>query len=64
VNLTIYNLLGQKVVCLLDKKLDSGQYHSVWDGQNFMGQLSASGLYFFTLTVENQRQSVKVLYQK
>ena len=49
VTLTVYNLLGQKIRTLIDKKQQAG-YHSVhWDGRDEMGSSVASGMYFYVL---------------
>ncbi|MBI4550645.1 MAG: T9SS type A sorting domain-containing protein, partial [Candidatus Latescibacteria bacterium] len=50
VTLTIYNLLGQAVVTLVDARQDAGRYAVRWDGRNAAGQPVASGLYFYRLT--------------
>jgi hypothetical protein len=48
VNLSIYNLLGQKVATLVDKKQAAGRYLFEWDASDF-----ASGIYYYHLkTVE------------
>ncbi|MBD3386361.1 amidohydrolase family protein, partial [candidate division KSB1 bacterium] len=64
VNLTIYNLMGQKVTTLLDKTQTTGRYHVVWDGKDAAGQTVAGGLYICELRVQKQKQYVKMLYQK
>jgi hypothetical protein len=64
VNLTIYNLMGQKVATLLDKAQTAGRYHIVWDGKDAAGQTVAGGLYICALTVQKQKQYARMLYQK
>jgi photosystem II stability/assembly factor-like uncharacterized protein len=44
VNLSIYNLLGQKVATLVDKKLPAGSYTVQWDATGI-----SSGVYIYTL---------------
>ena len=50
VELTIYNLLGQKVSALVNDFQKPGSYFLQWDGSNV-----ASGIYFYRLTVSNQK---------
>jgi hypothetical protein len=49
VSLVIYNLLGQKVVTLLDKTLPPGKHVIDWNGEDESGQKVASGIYFYHL---------------
>jgi len=51
VTLEIYDPLGRKVVCLIDKGLLAGSHQAVWDGRNSIGQTTASGIYFYKLQV-------------
>lgn len=59
VELSIYNLLGQKVATLVDKKQPAGQYQLQWDASGF-----ASGVYYYKLTTENFQQIKKMLLVK
>jgi hypothetical protein len=49
VHLTIYNLLGQRVVTLVDKHLEPARYQVEWDGTDMRGTPVASGIYFYEL---------------
>ena len=49
VKLAIYNLLGQRIVTLVDQEQQSGIYSVQWDGKNEAGQDVASGLYLYQL---------------
>jgi predicted GH43/DUF377 family glycosyl hydrolase len=51
VNLSIYNLLGQKVATLVDKKQAAGKYQARWDATGF-----ASGIYICRLEANGQRE--------
>jgi hypothetical protein len=44
VELSIYNLLGQKVAILVSEKQNAGRYQVEWDASGY-----ASGIYFYTL---------------
>ncbi|MCP4632100.1 MAG: T9SS type A sorting domain-containing protein, partial [candidate division Zixibacteria bacterium] len=45
VNLSVYNLLGQKVEALLDDRVEAGNYNITWDASTY-----SSGVYFYRLT--------------
>jgi hypothetical protein len=49
VKLTIFNVAGQKLVTLLDKKLNSGNYNIVWSGKSDDGNMLPSGIYFYEM---------------
>ncbi|MFQ5604489.1 MAG: YCF48-related protein [bacterium] len=49
VKLTIYNLLGQRVAMLVDKKMPAGFYSIQWDGKDQNGRNVASGIYVYRL---------------
>jgi len=47
VKLSVYNVLGQKVVTLVDKAMNPGKYVADWDGRSDGGASVASGIYFY-----------------
>jgi len=49
VDLTIYNLKGQKVRNLETGMKESGEYSIIWDGKDEKQQQVASGIYFYKL---------------
>ncbi len=49
VELTVYNLSGQKVKTLLSKKQNAGTYQIQWDGTNGEGVQVSSGMYLYHL---------------
>jgi hypothetical protein len=49
VKLDIYNILGQKVVTLVDEYLPGGSHDISWDGTNSDGDNCSSGVYFYRL---------------
>ena len=64
VKLIIYNILGQEVVQLVDKKQTTGLKSIVWDGKNSSGQIVNSGLYIYSLQVGNEKINRKMLFLK
>jgi len=49
ITLTIYNLLGQEVVRLVDQVQPPGGYEAVWNGTNITGAGVASGIYLYRI---------------
>jgi hypothetical protein len=50
VNLSIYNMLGQKVRTLVNGTRPSGMHVLQWDGRDENGRNLATGIYLYTLT--------------
>ena len=59
VNLSIYNILGQKVVTLVDKKQSAGHHQIKWDASGL-----ASGIYLYHLKVNEHEISKKMVLMK
>ncbi|MFQ5486524.1 MAG: FlgD immunoglobulin-like domain containing protein, partial [Desulfobacterales bacterium] len=49
VKLEIYNIIGQKVATLVDKKQPAGFYSYTWDSKNDAGIRVDSGIYLYRL---------------
>lgn len=50
VKLKIYNILGQEIATLIDKKIVVGNHIQVWKGLDMQQKQVASGVYFYKLT--------------
>ena len=50
ITLTVYNLLGQEVIRLVDQVQTPGRYRAVWNARNAQGLPVASGVYMYRLT--------------
>jgi len=50
VKVEIYNLLGQRVRTLVDKRQRAGYYRVCWGGVNQRGEVVTSGIYFYRIT--------------
>jgi len=64
VKLEVFNILGQKVVTLVDNNMAAGNYSLLWDGRSGQHNSVASGVYFYRLTTERFIQSKKMLLLK
>ncbi len=53
VELSIYNIKGQKVRTLVNKEVNSGYHNVVWNGKDDNGKGVSSGIYFSIFDVEN-----------
>ncbi len=62
-DVSIYNMLGQKVKQLVNKTMDAGEYKFLWDGKNNYGNDASSGIYMVVFT-GNIKKNIKILYLK
>lgn len=60
VELTLYNLAGQKVVTLLEGQRPAGLYEVHWDGRDGRQQDLASGTYLYRLQVGQEVETRKL----
>jgi len=60
VNLTIYDILGNKIKTILNEELSPGTYSTAWTPDNS----TASGIYFCKLIANDFSKSVKMIYIK
>jgi hypothetical protein len=63
-SLKIYNILGQQVRKLVDEPQKPGSYQVSWNGKDDRGNDVSSGIYFYTLTAGNYRNTRKMVYLK
>ncbi|RMD96794.1 MAG: T9SS C-terminal target domain-containing protein, partial [Calditrichaeota bacterium] len=59
VKLTVYDVLGRKIVKLLDKKLPAGRHRVVFDGRTL-----PAGTYIYTLTSGKTTLSKRMILLK
>ncbi len=65
VELTIYDIIGKKVVTKINENKSPGSYSVVWDGKDDFGNVVSSGMYFYQLkTNENISTMNKMLLIK
>jgi len=59
VELSIFNLKGQKIKTLVNKKLDIGEHSLLWNGVDESEESVSSGVYFYKLAVDGKTRAVK-----
>jgi len=64
VELSVYNLLGQKVRTLVDESQSAGLKNVKWDGKDENGANAASGIYFYKIKAGEFTQSKKMVIIK
>jgi len=61
VELTVFNILGQKVRTLVNGRQKASSHCFVWDGRNDNGLALGSGIYLYRLTVPGFSKTKKML---
>jgi hypothetical protein len=64
VELTIYNIKGQKVKTLIDDELKTGCHQIIWDGLSDSGKAVANGVYMYRLKDNSSIISRKMIILK
>ncbi len=64
VELTVYNILGQKVRSLVSQQMNAGFKQVVWEGRDEAGNPVSSGIYFYQLRSIEGRQTGKMTMLK
>ncbi|MEA1973216.1 MAG: FlgD immunoglobulin-like domain containing protein, partial [Candidatus Cloacimonadota bacterium] len=59
VNISIYNIKGQKVKTLINENMRSGNHKVEWHGKDENGKSVSSGVYFYHLNVDGKNKSIK-----
>ena len=52
VSIIIYNIKGQKVKTLINKKQEAGYHKTMWNGRDDTNKTATSGVYFYEIFVE------------
>lgn len=64
VKLTIYNIVGQEVITLVEEEQAAGLKSIIWDGKNSNSDFVNSGLYVCCLEYSGKRMSKKIVLLK
>ncbi|MCK4272180.1 T9SS type A sorting domain-containing protein, partial [bacterium] len=60
-SLQVYNILGQKVITLVDDILEPGDHQVTWDGRDERGSPVASGIYLCSLRTGEWQQTKRMM---
>ncbi|MEA1972872.1 MAG: T9SS type A sorting domain-containing protein, partial [Candidatus Cloacimonadota bacterium] len=55
VEISVYNILGQKVRQLVNNQLTEGQHTVVWNGTDYQNNIVGSGVYFYKLIQDGKQ---------
>ena len=59
VELSIFNIKGQKIQTLIQNELIAGKHSIIWNGDNDSGVSVSSGLYLYKLNVDGKSEVIK-----
>ncbi len=59
IELSVYNIKGQKIKTLMNNAFTKGNHSVIWDGDNDFGESVSSGVYFYKLNVNGKTEAVK-----
>jgi hypothetical protein len=59
VELSIYNIKGQKIKSIIHNELSKGKHSVVWNGDDESGNSVSSGIYYYKLGVDGKNEAVK-----
>ncbi|MDH4156077.1 MAG: T9SS type A sorting domain-containing protein [candidate division Zixibacteria bacterium] len=62
--LTVFNVLGRRVLTLADGVFEAGSHAATWNGTDAGGSAVASGVYFYRLETPTQSGTKKMLFLK
>jgi|GEM_PF-3148772 len=62
VNISVYNLLGQRIATLVDKSQSPGYHTITWDATNDFGSPVSSGVYFIRIRTPEFTAHKKMVY--
>jgi len=64
VDVSIYNVMGQKIATLVNKTQAAGTYRVLWNGKSETGESMPSGIYFYKLQTNDYRLVKKMTLMK
>jgi len=59
IELSVYNIKGQKIKTLLSDQISAGEYSITWNGKDDSGKKVSSGIYLYKLYVNDKTEAVK-----
>ena len=62
VELTIFNLKGQKIASMVSENMNAGRYDLTWGGKDYIGRTVPSGIYLYTIRAGNNQLTKKMSF--
>jgi hypothetical protein len=62
--IVVYNIMGQKIKTLINKKQSAGNYRVIWNADNDNGSHVSSGVYLFRISAGKYSATGRLLYIK
>lgn len=64
VKLNVYDALGRQITTLVNEEMSAGTYKTTWNGKDMAGSKVASGIYFYTIEIQDFVQTRKMIMLK
>jgi uncharacterized surface anchored protein len=64
VELSVYNIVGQKITTLLNGQMTAGEHTVIWDGHDNSGHEVASGIYYYKLSTDKHNETKRMTLLK
>jgi protocatechuate 3,4-dioxygenase beta subunit len=64
VELSVYNIVGQKITTLLNGEMGAGEHSVIWDGRDNTGHEVASGIYYYRLSADRLSETRRMTLLK
>jgi len=64
VEVSVYNLLGQKIITLINDDFPSGENNVSWNGKDSSGDEVSSGIYIYNIVAEGKQYTGKMVLLK
>ncbi len=62
--LSVYNVLGQRLVTLVNRAQEAGSHTATWDGKDAKGEILPSGIYLYKIETDSFTQTKKLILAK
>ena len=59
VELSIFNIKGQKITTLVKEQMSAGEHSVVWSGLDSNNKPVGSGIYFYKLIIDRKTEAIK-----
>ena len=59
VELSIYNIKGQKIKTLINNEIEKGEHSIIWNGEDELGKAVSSSIYYYKLNVNGKTEDVR-----